>query len=849
MANEIRIKRRAAGGQPGAPSSLLNAELAFNENSDILYIGEGLSGSGVEAATILEIAGPGAFVTRATTQTISGDKTFTGDVDLTADFKIDGDKVDATAEEINYLVGTTSLVQDQIDANDTQLANLTTLSGVPVNSTNLGTFTGIFAPVLNNTTDKAAIQALADELEDGAGSLTADVGIADFQNGTVSVLGGTSISTAASGTQLDINLDATGVVAGNYGLAASVPSYTVNAQGQLTASANVLIDIVHTQVSDFDAGVQANTLNSLTVPDGVVSMNGHRITDCALPVDDNDVAIKKYVDEVVQGLDVKASCRAATTQALPSVTYDNDGAQTGSLQSFDSLTTTTAFNTSGGITTFDSLTTTTPFNTSGGIATFTLGSTLSAFPADQATVPAAATTGGATITVATDANGDVTGVTLVGTGAGYNPTDVLTFNEVGGGTGSVQITVDTVNSPTSATATATTGAAVLVVQIDANGDATSAAISAAGVGYEIGDVVTFNENLGGGGVCTVEVTGTTFDGSASAVATQGGAVITCVVNDSGTVTNATVASGGSGYEIGDTLTFNEVGGPGVVTLDVTVIGNTEPGQGATLTANQNGVLTVDGVTLAQYERVLIKDQGAGAAYQNGIYLLTTVGDASTPFVLTRAIDCDTANEIHPGIFTFIEEGSTNSDQGFIMITAFPIVIGVTPLIWEHFSGAGQVTAGAGMVKTGNQLDVVTASSDRIVVNAHDIDLATTGIAAGTYNGLTVDVYGRSSAFTQPTTLAGYSIVDAQPLNQGLTDISAIYTGGSGWSADSFLFSNASGVLAEATVTPYARSILDDADATAARATLGLGDMAVQNGSNVTITGGTINGIVIDGGTY
>ena len=766
MANEIRIKRRAAGGQPGAPSSLLNAEMAFNENSNILYIGEGLSGSGVEAATILEIAGPGAFLTRSTTQTASGDKTFSGAIDLIGDFSIDGAQVNASAAEINYLVGTTSLVQDQIDANDVQLHNFTTLSGVPANSTNLGTFTGIFASVLNNTTNKAAFQALADELEDGAGSLTSDSGVADFQNGTVSVLGGTGISTAASGTQLDINLDNTTVTAGGYGLANAVPQYVVNAQGQLTASQNVAIDILHTQVSDFDAGVQANTLNSLTVPDGTVSMNGHRIVSGAMPVDDTDVAIKKYVDEVVQGLDVKASCRAATAAALPSVTYDNDGSQTGSLQSFDSLNTTTAFDVSGGISAFDSITTT------------------AAFPIDQLAIPAAAPIGGATVTVATDGNGDVTGVTIVGTGSGY----------------------------------------------------------------EIGDVVTFNELGGGTGAFTIAVTATTFDGTASAVATLGGAVITCVVNDSGTVTNATVASGGSGYEIGDTLTFNEVGNSGVVTLNVTAIGNTEPGQGATLTANQNGVLTVDGITLARYERVLIKDQGAGAAYQNGIYLLTTVGDATTPFVLTRAIDCDTDNEIHPGIFTFIEEGTVNSDQGYIMVTAFPIVIGVTPLIWEHFSGAGQTTAGAGLIKDGTAISVVTASVDRIVVNAHDIDLAFHG-TAGTYNGLTVDAYGRASSFVQPTTIAGYSITDAQPLNQGLTDISAIYTTGSGWSADSFLFSNASGVLAEATVTPYGRSILDDADATAARATLGLGTMAVQDGSSVTITGGTINGIVLDGGTF
>lgn len=79
MSNAIRIKRRASG-DPGAPASLLQSELAFNEVDDILYIGEGLS-SGV-AASIMAIGGPGAFVNLTGTQTISGNKTFTGTLNL-----------------------------------------------------------------------------------------------------------------------------------------------------------------------------------------------------------------------------------------------------------------------------------------------------------------------------------------------------------------------------------------------------------------------------------------------------------------------------------------------------------------------------------------------------------------------------------------------------------------------------------------------------------------------------------------------------------------------------------------------------------------------------------------------
>lgn len=61
MANTIRIKRRAAGGGAGAPSSLENAELAFNEDTNVLYYGTGTGGAGGTATQIIPIAGSGAF--------------------------------------------------------------------------------------------------------------------------------------------------------------------------------------------------------------------------------------------------------------------------------------------------------------------------------------------------------------------------------------------------------------------------------------------------------------------------------------------------------------------------------------------------------------------------------------------------------------------------------------------------------------------------------------------------------------------------------------------------------------------------------------------------------------------
>lgn len=83
MANTLRIKRRASG-DAGAPSSLANAELAFNEVDDTLYYGEGTGGAGGTATSILAIGGSGAFTTLNTAQTISGNKTFTGTLDFSS---------------------------------------------------------------------------------------------------------------------------------------------------------------------------------------------------------------------------------------------------------------------------------------------------------------------------------------------------------------------------------------------------------------------------------------------------------------------------------------------------------------------------------------------------------------------------------------------------------------------------------------------------------------------------------------------------------------------------------------------------------------------------------------------
>lgn len=165
----------------------------------------------------------------------------------------------------------------------------------------------------------------------------------------------------------------------------------------------------------------------------------------------------------------------------------------------------------------------------------------------------------------------------------------------------------------------------------------------------------------------------------------------------------------------------------------------------------SGTQTIDGVAVVAGDRVLVKNESTPA--DNGIYVVAAGA-------WSRATDADSSTNVTPGMFVFVEEGS-QADSGWVLSTDSPITLGSTALSFAQFSGAGQITAGSGLTKSGNTLDVVTANSGRIVVNADSIDLATTGVSASTYRSVTVDAYGRVTAGTNPTTISGYGLTDAQ----------------------------------------------------------------------------------------
>ena len=84
--------------------------------------------------------------------------------------------------------------------------------------------------------------------------------------------------------------------------------------------------------------------------------------------------------------------------------------------------------------------------------------------------------------------------------------------------------------------------------------------------------------------------------------------------------------------------------------------NGSSGVGATLTASSNGAATGDGITLSLGDRKLFKDQTN--TFENGLYEVSQVGDASNPAIYTRTTDFDEAAEIKPGDIVVILEGNT-----------------------------------------------------------------------------------------------------------------------------------------------------------------------------------------------
>jgi hypothetical protein len=153
--------------------------------------------------------------------------------------------------------------------------------------------------------------------------------------------------------------------------------------------------------------------------------------------------------------------------------------------------------------------------------------------------------------------------------------------------------------------------------------------------------------------------------------------------------------------------------------------NGTSGVGATLTnAGAQAAFATDGTTPSLNDRILVKNQTTTS--QNGIYTLTTVGSGSTNWVLTRATDFDTSTEIAGGDFTFVDNGTSLANTGWVCINEVTTV-GTDPIVFEQFSGAGTYTASNGVLLTGTNFTFAPRSGYGLQTGASgaEIKLATT----------------------------------------------------------------------------------------------------------------------------
>jgi hypothetical protein len=206
--------------------------------------------------------------------------------------------------------------------------------------------------------------------------------------------------------------------------------------------------------------------------------------------------------------------------------------------------------------------------------------------------------------------------------------------------------------------------------------------------------------------------------------------------------------------------------------------NGSSGVGATLTnSGTQAALVIDGVTVSNADRVLVYNQTNG--YENGVYVVTDTGSASTNWVLTRATDADSYGASDPdalgqGDAFFVKEGDTGAGELYVMNTEGAVTFGTTSIMFTQVASTAVYSAGTGLTQTGTEFsldsalytkingieagaDVTDAANVEPLVDAH---LNTSGATTGQYLGWDGSDYAWS-------TVSGYTDADVDThLNTG-----------------------------------------------------------------------------------
>jgi hypothetical protein len=686
MANTIRIKRRATGDAV-APSSLQNAELAFNEVNNTMYYGKGTGGAGGTATNVIAIGGDGAFVSLSGTQTISGNKTFSGTLAL----------------------GSSATATTQTAGN---------------NSTAVATTAYVDTAVLNAT--------YTFNLAGDTGSLTVD------GDETVNISGGTGLTSSAalnSGINtITINLDNTNVTAGSYGTSTAVGAFTVDAQGRLTAASDTNIRTA----TATDTGLASFNSTDFTVTSGAVTLNAERVEDIvgamvssntesgiAVSYDDDSGKLNFDVNDPTITISGDADGSATMTNlgsTTIEVTLDTVNSNTGSFGSATAIPVVTV-NGKGLVT---------------AVTTASISTTLTV-GADTGTADSVALasdtltfSGGEGIdTVVTNNT-----ITISGEDASTSNKGVASFNSdsFSVSSGAVSIKSSGITNSQLVNSTITLGSSTLTLG--------SATTSVAGITELTVDNINFNGNtitstdsngdlvLSPNGTGRVDVAGSVITGVAEPVNATDAATKGYV---------DTVAEGLHVHEAANCATTNTLA---VLSGGTVTYNNGTAGVGATLTLS-DALSTIDGYTLSNGDRILVKNETTQA--HNGLYTRTSAT------VLTRSNDFDTEAEIAGGDFVFVENGTIFGNTGFVQTFEVLTVGTDTLIFQQFsgtgtFTAGNGLTIAGTEFNVGGTLDRITVGPNSVDIASNYVgqsSITTLGtIATGTWQGTIISpTYG------------------------------------------------------------------------------------------------------------
>lgn len=287
------------------------------------------------------------------------------------------------------------------------------------------------------------------------------------------------------------------------------------------------------------------------------------------------------------------------------------------------------------------------------------------------------------------------------------------------------------------------------------------------------------------------------------------------------------------------------------------------GVGATLTLPAAATLTIDGVnSWSVFDGILVKDQTS--AFQNGRYFVSTIGNISTPWVLTRCSKCDEPSEI-PSMYVFVQEGTEYNSSGWVAtVDTLPLVVGTGDIVFVQFSGVGTFLAGDALSISGSTFNVEVAANGGIEISADALQLKSSvagdglSYAAGvlSVNGTADRITVTSDAVDIASTYAGQnSITTLGTITTGTwnsTVISSTY-GGTGINNGSNTISVGGNLTTGGAFTTngnHSLTLTTTADTNVTLPTTGT--LATINGTetltNKTLTSPTINTATISGGT-